>query len=1125
MEILIGAPLSGDEAYVLRRMASDLAGIPSLLILANFEIPRPKNSCQIDFVVATPARTELIELKNFDGPIFGGENGHWTLHDRSGKPFTHAGENPWQQAKNAKLFLNDTMWKYLKNTPGVPSPHTGRFFEFDASVCIYPKIDPQSRLTRGNQKAWVRSYDELIAALKTQPISSTWNLNNWRTFAVDWLHLTPVSLAGATDLTVLQAEAALASYLSRSLAIVGENLQPLLVSSDDQICGDALISKLLEPHNHLLIGKSGLGKSFHLSHLILHLSHSAEIPIDFKARHYTGQLASAIDRSLGTRTTMTFPVLLDTIRSAGLTPVLIVDNLHECNAGLVQDLLKDLYAVQLKHNARVVISSQSVVDSAGGLSFNVLELAALSSDHKRKIYCAHAGLPESESTHVDYLCGRFSNAYDLAIAGRCHKASAKSMTRFSLYKEYAATVLSKDSYSALTALLRRCAMVMDADLRYWLPRDRFDTIVEEFVKQSHPSFDVYGRLSQCRIVRMDEDSFEFEHDLLRDYFLAEHFRRAFDDVNALAAELMRPRYQHLISLIVASKPQKPDIEILLQSATSVEVLADALRGYLCPTVQQVLTDQCERVLADAVDDLPNLRLHLNDGGEGNTPSVIWPTISGNRPWSRYQSLLVELIGQNLHIPSFRNKVLQLLDMTEGILHSRIEEDARSLGLNPRGIWSEIVRVYGLLLHPSMTIPISTILVSLRASLMFPERRQLDPELRLALLERVERGTPSDFAIFLLLQTGAYGHNDVDFLIKMLLLGWNSRLPILRIEAMHMIHSQAHFVRSKHPDRVDEIADYLERMQSKDLFLGSAITEALAAFERLQLSLTSDDALNEMKELLSASSGATEPADTKGHSDAANSLIDRIFEDVFQGIYYDAYRELSTAEKIQLLKLAAHSNSVGFYTCWILQELLHLNPDHATAIFSHFASNVDATAFSPSDAAGAFTLGIIGCAKFGHAPERPARSMSQDEMAWHLLGRLLYELRSKGSIPDVQANSLWNLLLTETPFAAADALRHIETPHIMLSDGLGHVSLVTRYPAQACRLLEFSLSHRGALTTLFQWGGSKDRDLTRFIIGALGRHGSQLDLPALTSISDDPEFGTDAISAVAQIYARIRDTQK
>jgi hypothetical protein len=94
---------------VLQRLANDLAGVPSVLILANFEIPRPKNSCQIDFVVVTPTRTELVELKNLDGPVFGGENGHWTQHDRSGRPVTHSGENPWQQAKNAKLFLNDTM--------------------------------------------------------------------------------------------------------------------------------------------------------------------------------------------------------------------------------------------------------------------------------------------------------------------------------------------------------------------------------------------------------------------------------------------------------------------------------------------------------------------------------------------------------------------------------------------------------------------------------------------------------------------------------------------------------------------------------------------------------------------------------------------------------------------------------------------------------------------------------------------------------------------------------------------------------------------------------------------------------------------------------------------------------
>jgi Nuclease-related domain len=78
--ILIGAPLTGDEARFLHRLHADLQGTESL-ILANFFA----GDRQIDFVVATLTYAAVLELKNFERPVFGGPNGVWTYENASGR--------------------------------------------------------------------------------------------------------------------------------------------------------------------------------------------------------------------------------------------------------------------------------------------------------------------------------------------------------------------------------------------------------------------------------------------------------------------------------------------------------------------------------------------------------------------------------------------------------------------------------------------------------------------------------------------------------------------------------------------------------------------------------------------------------------------------------------------------------------------------------------------------------------------------------------------------------------------------------------------------------------------------------------------------------------------------------
>src|ERR1700746_2037879 len=140
IELLIGAPLKGSEALFLRQLYSDLGPHGRALILANFEVAQGSSSVQIDFVVVTSKRAELLELKCLTGPVFGTENGPWKIEDPGGNQVTYPGMNPWEQARDAKLALNDAMRLYQRRDPNVPCPRRGRFFEFDARVCIYPTL-------------------------------------------------------------------------------------------------------------------------------------------------------------------------------------------------------------------------------------------------------------------------------------------------------------------------------------------------------------------------------------------------------------------------------------------------------------------------------------------------------------------------------------------------------------------------------------------------------------------------------------------------------------------------------------------------------------------------------------------------------------------------------------------------------------------------------------------------------------------------------------------------------------------------------------------------------------------------------------------------------------------------
>jgi hypothetical protein len=201
IEILIGAPvLLPSEAMALRDLVSSLR--PPALILANFEIQNRSTSRQIDFVAVTLQRAVLIELKELTGPVKGGQNGSWLIEDMPGVFVPYIGLNPYVQCRDAKYVLSDQMQVFVRRG-SAPAPRNGAFYkQFDASVAVYPNIQPGSQLQPGDHKVQIKSFPDVISDLNSNRLleAPSWGLPEWREFATKHLNLKSVPLAAAMTL-------------------------------------------------------------------------------------------------------------------------------------------------------------------------------------------------------------------------------------------------------------------------------------------------------------------------------------------------------------------------------------------------------------------------------------------------------------------------------------------------------------------------------------------------------------------------------------------------------------------------------------------------------------------------------------------------------------------------------------------------------------------------------------------------------------------------------------------------------------------------------------------------------------------------------------------------------------
>ena len=1124
--VYIGAPLTGDEARFLRSLAQRFVDSEHL-ILANFLLADQ----QIDFVLVTAAGASLIELKNFSRAVFGERNGFWEHLDASGARVRSDG-NPYQQALKQKFALSDAMRKFQSTTVGVPPAVGPRFFaDFAAYVCIAPEVAAGSRVTKGDFKVGVLGCADMFTTIEAGGPPTSWTLQDWERFAAQHLHLQPTSAESATDQKVRHAETVLAGYRVRVRALLGADLPPLLPESADALRGPRLIERLIEPRNYLLCGPTGTAKTFHLHHLALAIdAGDVELPVFLEAKKYRGgDFWQALRHSSAPFSYEDPKTLLEAAVHRGLRPVLLLDGLNECSEIHRADLLKGAQAFVLRYGARLVATSQEALTLSADLAAEVIQAMPPDRTDRRAIYAHHAGVAAIES--LDFYCAGFANAYDLTIAGRCHGTGAPPASRADLYDRYIRKSVPQHA-SVVFALMRRLAGTMGDTYALALGRDAFTRTAEAVIEGCQAPLGILDDLPKVRFARLSENHFAFEHELLFDYFRAEDLRRRAGNIAELISELRRPRNRDLIEFILPRLDQAEDIAQVLEVVAEAPLLLRVMAGECGAIAQQVLHRACLQLFDEAMADLPSLtlRCETTERAQDGKRIIVDVPMDGHRPWSAFDSLLCEVIARNVNEPPCAVRFLELLDATEWTLRSAAASAAREATVGPRATWSEVIRLYAGTLRGGQTrLPCGDMLRFFQENYSF----SFCPDLRGNLIERVMRQPPSDFALTALLtdRETADAPERVEENTALVQRSWDSSIPIMRMHGLDFARSMRNAVETAGPAAVTAMQTLLEGFETKNIFLNTMLLEVLGAYGGLNLDMDAGSALSEMRVLIQPgvrdSDGTRRAADLLDVeppallASRARTCIDRIFEDVFQGIYWEAYEGLSPTEKFDLLTLAlSEADPHGMWLEWMLRELIKLGDPRAVTTCRRFAMDIQAGSSFPQEATAAYVLGIEGCARWDESPVERPRVADAVHLAWHNFGDMLFWLHKDRAGHRETIAFLWQRIDGATLIAAGDVLFRLSQSKWRMQSENDDIDLCALFPAQARGIATACLDHEGILPSAFGFPTYFDERLIAFLIKTLGSVGDSGSLSILKVYAEMEKFGRGAIEAIESIQQRL-----
>ena len=361
--VYLGAPITvASERAFLERLRRDVEG--PALIIANF-FPLARQQRQVDFLIWTPHRTMMVELKalNAERPLTGGPNGHWY---QAGPGGAHElDNNPIQQALAAGHAITDSMRDFKRQRPATP---TASYRHFDTVVCFTPAVPAGSTIDEHDYVP-VLGYRELVDELagpgtRTMP----WAPSDWDAY-LRYLPSTPSPTTRPARSTLVRPSPSRASYRVRFEHQHARGLHDLVafpardLATDQDVEVDQLLREVQPGAVIVLSGASGAGKSHHARHAALDLTRSGANVIWANAGEYDdGELGTLLAQAVAPYTVANQRLILGS-PADGERSIVIVDGIA---AGVDHTrLLEQLAALSHRFAVAVIATASADVSLPG----------------------------------------------------------------------------------------------------------------------------------------------------------------------------------------------------------------------------------------------------------------------------------------------------------------------------------------------------------------------------------------------------------------------------------------------------------------------------------------------------------------------------------------------------------------------------------------------------------------------------------------------------------------------------------------------------------------------------------------------------------------------------------------
>jgi hypothetical protein len=1093
--IYTSGPVSGSEAAALKSLLEKLTlrGEP-FVIFSNVLLPKR----QIDFIVVTEQRVAHLELKHFIGPIEGDCFGPWHNLSTTGSRISRVpseGQNPRDQAIGAKYAISDEMQKFAPLAKG-----DKHFRHFESAVCIFPEIDPKSKLAGGDFRARVWSFDKCLDEMEKSEFENSWSLDQWRRFASDYLKLDCVSLAEATSPEVYEAGAQFEALCAKQRAA-------LVVAA-----ASVELGVHLPVDRHLLVvGPKGIGKSKKAALLALDAVSAGSLCLLVKCMHYRGDFGRLLHRSIAPYSSSSLNDLLRGTRARGASIVLILDGLDQVGETQREELLDASAALFEQQHCIVAITSSENVQVPEMIRGETVVLENPSLDERRKIYEFYA--PQGTPL-LDLL--PFATPQDVKVAAQAAAGLSGTAIASAVYDTYFRLVLGAGNASVGVRVCRQIARHVFERLNPFLSHEDFDHLAEDALRELGAPIALIDQIKNTRLFELEPDGVSFSHELLVKHLVAADVAYARDaEEEKLRTILDKPLYRPLVADVIGRIETKKLAIALLFRYPSAEIFESAYLSHLGEPVRNAMERFLEETLQRCEEELDHLQLEVVSIGDGAESVRIAP-VSLREPTDA-QLYALPLVLKNLHF--FLPRIGALFTRYGSCLLPDTKRMGKAAKLNPIGLLDLYFRDE---IICSGTRLLCSHLLRLLADQMLTHGKNsaIFDECKNAFEVGAEFNPILDYAACAAWEN--CGDPDVPTMLTLFRKCWDSKSYYARLKAMDMIQFQLRWLREEKPEFIKEVATELESRLSNNALLNTTLFEILSRLGKVESPTNEEDAEQEIRQILDnlKERSPSEPDYTgRTLAERAHGVISNIFEDIFMDAYFRPFDALEPADKAILLNAAAMDTRHSFNHDFILSELVALKQKSSKSVFQMFCCRAPGDSSHMGSEHKFFTDAIAGLAAIQEPLPEWVGDNSSPSVAWKAIREIFYlELLGRSK----ETGLIWDEIESEDPLGGAVALVQV-WKYANTGCGREHPRFLPEEsaPTRVKRLLEIGLQNWSRLDLGHLGDERYFGNPFQTVCEVLGRVGDEESVPVLEGFTQDTKKGSPAIEAIRSIKRRLQ----